>query len=244
MITAAHLLAHTRSLVLATGIANVYVRDAHALAQAAQTLGEFSGGRFILGLGVSNVGLNTARGHTWVAPLTRMQACLDALDAVTVQSVPPAVAVPRVLAAHGPALQRLGAARCSGILTYLMTAEHTRRSRERIGAGPGLTVVCAMLAESDPVLARRTARKALAYYLTLDYYHREWRKLGFTDADFADGGSDALIDAIVGWGDQAALEAHLAAHRAAGATRVLVLPLDADGEQPGMRTLQALAPGA
>ncbi|MEQ8662585.1 MAG: LLM class flavin-dependent oxidoreductase, partial [Gammaproteobacteria bacterium] len=63
--TAAHLLANTRTISVATGIANIYVRDAYAMAQARHTLSELSGGRFILGLGVSNVDLNTTRGHTW-----------------------------------------------------------------------------------------------------------------------------------------------------------------------------------
>ena len=135
-----------------------------------------------------------------------------------------------------------GAERCNGILTYLMSVEHTRRSRERIGPAAELNVVCAMLAETDAVVARRVARSALAYYLTLDYYHREWRKLGYSDADFANGGSDALVDMLVGWGDTATLEARLAAHVAAGATRVIVMPIDPAPTELEMKTLQVLAP--
>ncbi len=241
--TASYLLAQTEKLVIASGIANIYVRDPHAMAQAAQTLAEFSGGRFLLGLGVSNVGLNTARGHRWLPPLDKMTAYLDALDQIEVQSAAPAAPAPRILAAHGPQLQALGAARCDGIVTYLMTPEHTRRSRARIGPDSELNVVCAMVAEQDPVAARRIARSTLAIYLLLDYYHREWRKLGFADADFVNGGSDALIDKLVGWGDAAALEAHLAAHVSAGANRVIVMSLDAGGTTPGMKTWEVLAPG-
>lgn len=240
--TAGYLLARTSRLAVATGIANIYVRDPHAMAQARQTLAEFSGGRFILGLGVSNVGLNSARGHRWVAPLTKMTAYLDALAGIRVESAMPAVLAPVILAAHGPRLQALGAQRCDGILTYLMPVEHTRRSRASIGAASALSVVCALLAEADPIAARRIARAALSFYLKLDYYHREWRKLGFSDADFQDGGSDALIDSLVGWGDAAALESRLAAHIAAGATRVIVLPLDPAGAKPDMKTLEMAAP--
>ncbi|MCB1747546.1 MAG: TIGR03620 family F420-dependent LLM class oxidoreductase [Gammaproteobacteria bacterium] len=240
--SAAHLLARTSRLHVATGIVNVYGRDPHALAQARHTLAELSDGRFVLGLGVSNVEVNGARGHAWQAPLAKMRATLDALEAVQVQSVAPATPAPLVLAAHGPALQRLGAARCDGILTYLMSPAHTRRSRERVGPDTQLNVVCALLAEPDAVRARRTARAALAWYLGLDYYHREWRKLGYTDADFADGGSDALVDMLVGWGDAAALEARIAAHVDAGADRIIVMPIDAMGAKPRMTTLDAVAP--
>lgn len=242
-ITAAYLLAQTKRIALATGIANIYVRDAHAVAQSRHTLAEFYQGRFILGIGVSNIELNSARGHVWQPPLRKMQSFLDVLADINVQSAAPAAIAPLIVAAHGPQLQRLGAERCNGILTYLMSVEHTRRSRERLGRAAELNVVCAMLAETDAVIARRMARSALAYYLTLDYYHREWRKLGFKDADFDNGGSDALIDMLVGWGDKAALEARLAAHVEAGATRVIVMPIDPAPTELEMNTLEVLAPG-
>lgn len=239
--TAGFLLGRTSRLKVATGIANVYVRDAHSMAQTRQTLAELSGGRFLLGIGVSNVGLNTARGHQWQAPLQKLRGYLDAMAAAELQSPPPGLPAPLYVAAHGPRLQALGAQRADGILTYLMPPDHTRTSRDRIGAGPELSVVCPMLAETDPSAARARIRKQLRYYLTLDYYHREWRKLGFGDADFADGGSDALIDTIVGWGDSAALQARVAAYREAGASRVIVLPLDVRRTvTDSLQTVQAL----
>lgn len=240
--SAAHLLAHTRKLEVATGILNVYGRDAHAIAQARQTLAELSGGRFVLGLGVSNVQVDSARGHAWQAPLTKMRATLDALDAVAVEGPATPAPAPLVLAAHGPQLQRLAAARGAGVLTYLMAPAHTRATRQRIGDAVPLNVVCALLCESDAASARRKARAALGWYLSLDYYHREWRKLGFGDADFDNGGSDALVDLLVGWGDAAALAARLDEHLAAGADRVIVLPLDAMGANAGFTTLDAVAP--
>ena len=132
--TAGYLLGRTRRICIATGIANVYVRDAHATAQARQSLAELSGGRFILGLGVSNAQLNASRGHTWQPPLQKMTAYLDAMDAVKVASPAPAQPCPTYIAAHGPQLQKLGAARTDGVITYLMTPQHARQSRARIGA--------------------------------------------------------------------------------------------------------------
>lgn len=239
--TAGFLLARTRRLKLATGIANVYVRDPTAMALTRQTLAELSDGRFLLGLGVSNPGLNASRGHEWEPPLAKMRAYLDAMAAATVDAPAPAAPAPIYLAAHGPLLQSLGAKRADGIITYLMPPEHTAAARARIGEGPCLSVVSPFLAEPDPGEARRKARKALRYYITLDYYHREWRKLGFDDTDFASGGSDRLIDTLVAWGDEAALEARVGAFRDAGADRVIVMPFDAAGAQE-QDSLSLLAP--
>ena len=171
--TAGYLLGRTQRICVATGIANVYVRDAHATAQARQTLAELSGGRFILGLGVSNAGLNTSRGHVWQSPLTKMSAYLDAMAAIDVAAPAPAQPCATYIAAHGPQLQQLGARRTDGIITYLMTPQHTQQSRERIGAAPALNVVAMFLAERDPAVARAKARAALKVYVRLDYYHRE-----------------------------------------------------------------------
>ena len=223
--TAGYLLGQTTRIGIATGIANVYVRDAHATAQARHTLAELSGGRFVLGLGVSNVGLNAARGHVWQSPLAKMTAYLDAMAKVQVDAPAAAQVAPLYIAAHGPQLQKLGAERTDGIITYLMPPQHTRASRARIGAGPALCTVAAFIAEVDPAIARAKARAALRVYMQLDYYHREWRKLGFTDRDFADGGSDSLIDTLVGWGDATALQRRLTEYEDAGASRVIVMPL-------------------
>ncbi len=241
--TAAYLLGRSQRLRLASGIANVYVRDAHAMAQTRQTLAELSGGRFVLGLGVSNVGLNATRGHQWQMPLPKMRDYLDAMEAAVVESPPPEKPAPLYIAAHGPKLQTLGAQRTDGIITYLMPPEHTLASRERIGPVPELSVVCPFLAETDPPLARGKARKGLEYYLTLDYYHREWEKLGYTSADFADGGSDRLIDMLVAWGGEEALRSRVAAYRDAGASRVVIMPFDL-GRRDGADSLSLLAPGS
>lgn len=49
----AHLASQTRSLLFATGIASIFHRHPGVMKQAAMTLAEQTGGRFILGLGVS-----------------------------------------------------------------------------------------------------------------------------------------------------------------------------------------------
>ena len=98
------------------------------------------------------------------------------------------------------------------------------------------------LADDNPDTARTTARRAIAYYMGLDYYHRAWRSLGYGDQDFADGGSDRLIDALVAWGSMDDIRARIAAQEAAGASRVVVIPIGAGlNGQPDWRLLQAIA---
>ncbi|MFT4564341.1 MAG: putative F420-dependent oxidoreductase [Gammaproteobacteria bacterium] len=240
--SAAHLLASTNRILIASGIANIYARDPHAMVQARHTLAENSGGRFILGLGVSNVGINGLRGHAWVAPASKLTNYLDAMDEVKPE-VPLSNLGPLIIAAHGPVLQRISAARGDGIMTYLMSPEHTAHSRERIGAKAEINVVVPLLAETDAEVARKICRGSLSFYMGLDYYHREWRKIGFNDDDFANGGSDRLIDKIVAWGNADSLNERIAAHEAAGASRIIVLPFDtASGDPCKSETLNTLAP--
>src|SRR4030095_8272537 len=118
----------------------------------------------MLGLGVSNPGLNPSRGHTWRPPLEKMTAFLDALDKVEV-AAPAAPRGPTYIAAHGPKLQMLGGKSTDGVITYLMTPPHAQQTRARIGANAALSVVAMFLAEQDPNVARAKARSALKMYV-------------------------------------------------------------------------------
>ncbi|MEM7095990.1 MAG: TIGR03620 family F420-dependent LLM class oxidoreductase [Actinomycetota bacterium] len=225
--TAGLILASTSRLVVGTAIGNVYVRDATATAAAAQTLAEASGGRFILGLGVSNRGLIGARGHTWEPPAPKLAGYLEAVRSQRLTL--PDADYPIHVAAHGPRMLEVASAGADGVFTYLMSPEHTARTRQGLTPDHSLTPMTMVLACEEPDRARDLARRALDYYIPLDYYHRAWRKLGFEDSDFVDGGSDRLIDTIVAWGSVTQIRERLAAHEAAGATRAIVIPLGLEG---------------
>jgi probable F420-dependent oxidoreductase len=92
--------------------------------------------------------------------------------------------------------------------------------------------------ETDPERARATARRHLETYLTLPNYYENWLRSGFDEADLADGGSDRLVDALVAWGDEAAVHARVDEHVAAGADHVA---LQALGDDP-LGQLLRLAP--
>ena len=79
-----------------------------------------------------------------------------------------------------------------------------------------------------PTSARATARLHLKTYLGLPNYSNNWKRQGFTDDDLADGGSDRLVDALVVWGDEAAIAARVQEHRDAGADHVCIQVLTDD----------------
>jgi probable F420-dependent oxidoreductase len=232
--------------VFATGIANIYARDAMAMRAAQQTVDELAGGRFVLGLGVSHPFLvEGLRGHAYGRPIATMRAYLEAMAAATYQGPAPAAEVPIVIAALRPRMLALAGERCAGAHPYNVTPEHTARARAILGRGPTLAPEQMVLCETDPARARAIARQNLDLYMKSPNYLNNWKWLGFTDEDFAGGGSDRLIDAVVAWGDEQAIRARIDAHFAAGADHVCIQPLRPDGERgPDLRLLEDLAPGA
>jgi len=226
---AAVLLGATERIVVATGVANVWSRSASAAAAGQRLLADASGGRFLLGLGVSHAPMVEGfLGQTYERPLAKMRSYLDELDRAFSTSPPPAQEPPRVLAALGPRMLRLAAERAWGALTYLVPVEHTPMAREALGAGPMLCVEQAVVLSSDEDEARDTARRYMQIYLGLPNYRNNLLRLGFDEDALANGGSDALVDALVVWGDVDAVVERVAAQQAAGADHVCLQVLEPD----------------
>ncbi len=239
------LAAHTERLVLATGIASIYARDAMAMRAARDTLAALSGGRFLLGLGVSHAPMVSGlRGHEYGKPVSTMRAYLEAMEKCVYTGPAPPEPAPVVLAALRPKMLALSSESTRGAHPYNVTPEHTARAREILGPDAWLCPEQKVLLETDPSTARATARTALRFYMDLPNYRNNWKWLGFDDADLADGGSDRLIDALVAWGDEKALAERIKAHHDAGADHVCIQAIPPDGS-PGAdeRVLEALAPG-
>ena len=238
------LLANTSRLVIATGIANIYARDAFASASAQKGLNEQSGGRFLLGLGVSHVPLvEGVRKSQYGKPVATMRAYLKGMAAAFYKAVPPAAPPQTVLAALGPKMLALSAEAADGAHPYNVPPEHTRRAREILGAGKLLCGEQGVMLETNPAEARAKGRRFLEVYLGLPNYVENWRRLGFGDSDFAGGGSDRLIDAVVAWGDEKAIRARIDEHWQAGADHVCVQALGA-GAFADEHLLALLAPGS
>ena len=241
-----HLAGATESLILATGIAGIYSRDAMTMRAAQQTVGEMAPGRFILGLGVSHAPMVTGvRGHEYRPPVTAMREYLETMEKATYVGPAPSVEVPIVLAALRPRMLGLAADRASGAHPYFVTPDHTRNARKILGPDAMLCPEQKVLLESDSETARRVARAAMQIYLGLPDYRNSLLTQGFDESDFEKGGSDRLVDGIVAWGDEEVIADRIQAHRDAGADHVCIQPLRPDGGPgPDERVLEALAPAS
>lgn len=242
----AYLLGASKKLVVASGIANIYARDAAAAVMGHNSLNKLYGERFVLGLGVSHAPLvSDLRGHEYKQPLAAMRAYLDRMDqAWTATGTTPAEKRV-VVAALGPQMAKLAAERTLGTFPYNITPAQVDLSKAAMG-GKGVIIceqkVC--LCE-DPVEARKAARAALSFYLELPNYYNNWFRLGFDKSDLANGGSDRLMDAMVLWGSAADIKAKLKTYFDKGAAQVVLQPIRADGQMgPCWKALEALAPGA
>ena len=242
---ASWLLANTSRLVVATGIASIYNRDPGAAMAGAKTLAEQSGGRFIMGLGVSHAPLvEGVRGHQYGKPYSTMKQYLEAMANAPYQAVPPADAPPVVIAALGPRMLKLASSHVQGAHPYFATPEHTRQAREIMGPDALLCVEQKVVLETDADRAREVARGVAKIYTGLPNYRNNWLRLGFEEADFDNGGSDRFIDATFAWGDLDAIRARVQEHLDAGASHVCIQPVNPNGVfgDPDFKLLEGMAP--
>lgn len=216
-------------ITIATGILNIWMHDAAEVAQRRATWSDAWQRRFLLGLGVSHAPLidheNPGR---YQKPFSKMVEFLDALDSAGA----PYPADARVLAALRPRMLGLARDRAAGVHPYFVPVEHVAKARETIGPDKMIGVELAVVLDRDPSTARETARRHTATYVNLPNYTNNLRDFGFGDRDFAERGSDRLVDAIVAWGDLDAIAARVAAMREAGADHVCIQVIRPDDELP------------
>lgn len=238
------LLANTSGLNIATGIANIYARDAYATLTAQQALAEQSGNRFLLGLGVSHQPMvEGVRGHTYAKPVATMRTYLEAMANHKYSAVAPSETPKTIIAALGPNMLALAGKAADGAHPYFVPPEHTAQAREIMGSGALLCPEQKVLLETDAGKARELARKTMTTYLGLDNYRNNLLRLGYTTDDLENGGSDKLVDAIVAWGDEDAIRKRIQEHWDAGADHVCIQPINPNGKQePDEKLLALFAP--
>jgi probable F420-dependent oxidoreductase len=236
---AAVLLAGSPTIAVATGIANIYARDAAAMVAGARTLAEAYPGRFVLGIGVSHAPSVAKRGGTYGRPIETMRAYLDAMDAADWTGPASAERPPLVLAALGPRMLELAAERADGAHPYFVPAEHTRVAREVLGPDPVLAVEMTAVLATDRTESRGIARAFARRYLDSVNYANNLRRLGFSDDDI-ETASDRLVDAVVAQGDAAAIASRVREHLDAGADHVCVQIRRADPTDLAVEDFTAL----
>jgi probable F420-dependent oxidoreductase len=239
LVTAGLMLAASSRITVATGIAQILARNPLTMAAGQLALAEAHPGRFLLGLGVSHAELMQIRGVPYTRPLGQMSAYLDEMDRMAAEqyrAVPPAASrlggtagsPPRVLAALGPKMLELARDRADGAHTYFVPPEHTAAARKTLGSGKLLVPEQAFVLDTDTERARELARRHTGSYLRLPNYTNNLRRYGYTDEDFANAGSDRLVDLIVPHGGPEVLAARVAEHLDAGADQVAIQVLDYD----------------
>ncbi len=236
--------AHTEKLIFATGIANIWARDPMAMNAIHKTVAELAPGRFIMGLGVSHAPLvKDIRGHAYQKPVSTMRNYLESMQNSLYMAPTAESPAPIVLGALRQHMLQLSADKASGAHPYFVPPEHTAWARNILGPDALLCPEQKLLLESDPDTARRIARSHMGTYTALDNYKNNLRQFGFDDADFENSGSDKLVDAIVAWGDERALQARVKAHWQAGANHVCIQALqDGSMSGPDMALLELMAP--
>lgn len=224
----ARLLTSSRRLIVATAIINIWTDSPSEVASQYAELEAKAPNRLLIGLGSSHAPLVEPAGFSYRRPLRRLASYLDELDA----NDPTIPTDRRILGVLGPKALDLAARRTAGPHPYLVTPQYTRQARARIGPDPLLAVEQKVVLETDPVRARLIARARLAQYLQLPNYTNSFLRQGFTEADFAHGGSDRLVDGLVVWGDVATALRRVREHHAAGADHVALQVLDSRAYQP------------
>ena len=241
---AGYLLARTGTLQVASGIANIYARDAFSSAQGHDSLNRLYDNRFVLGLGVSHIPLvEKARGHTYARPVATMRAYLQAMATANIDKTIRMDDRSIVLAALGPKMLELSATASKGAHPYCVTPEHTAKAREIMGTDAWLCVEQKICLTTDESVARDVARKQMARYMALPNYRNNWLRLGFTEDEFTADGSTRFLDAMVVWGNEANIGSVIDAHRQAGADQVILQAFPPDGSTGAdPRALDAFAP--
>ena len=227
---ASWLLAKTDRLNIATGIANIYHREPGAMMAAQKTLAEQSGGRFLLGMGVSHKPLvEGVRGLDYGAPVATMRKYLDGMAAAPYTGFAPAEEPPTVIAALGPKMLALAAEKCAGAHPYFTSPEHTQMAREILGPDAMLCVEQKVILETDASKARELARPVAQIYIGLPNYRNNWLRMGLTEDDLAGTGSDRFIDTTFAWGTVDNIQDRIQQHFDAGATHVCIQPVNPNG---------------
>jgi probable F420-dependent oxidoreductase len=248
MVLAAKILSGTSKLKIALGVANIYSRDPVMMQGAQYGLNEQWDNRFLLGMGVSHTFIvEGMRGHTYEKPVATMRAYLQAMASLDYPGPPPSEKPLTVIAALGPKMLELAREMADGAHPFSTTPGHTAKAREILGPGKLLLVEQKIMLESDPAIARAEGKGLVSGLSGIPNYRNNFLRMGFDETDFADGGSARAADAMLAWGDEAAIRARIQEHWDAGADQVAIQVQTRGGAllTPGdEKVLELLAPAA
>ena len=227
----------THRAVVAPGIVNIWTHPAHQVADMHAELRSKYPGRWLLGLGVSHHQVVERAGLTYERPQHKMKAYLHELD----NAPAPVPRQERIIAALGPRMLHLAGERSCGTHPYFTPPEHTRIARETLGPEAVVAPEQMVILETNPEKARGIARPAIDRYLHAPNYTNNLLRLGFTEEEFTNGGSDRVVDAIVAWGDEQTVLERVREHHQAGADHVCIQVLTSEPATMPMDGFRRLA---
>jgi probable F420-dependent oxidoreductase len=226
--------------VLGTFIANIWARPAQTMHAAAAQLADAYPGRLAVGLGVGYPEQAVSVGQEFGSPLATMRDYLNRMDSPTWPQAPDA-AYPRIIAANGPKMLALACEIADGAMPAGLPATFTAQAREALGPDKLLVVGLSVIPDADTERAKAAARESVSGRLAAPSYAARMAGLGYSAREITEV-SDRLVDALVAYGDSAAVAAKVQEHLRAGADHVtLLLPIGGEFTT-GIDQLEQLAP--
>jgi 5,10-methylenetetrahydromethanopterin reductase len=260
---------HTKTIKLGTAITNIYLRHPNLLANEAAAVQEFTGGRFILGLGTGHREGNSALGIDMGVPLTRMRETVKTLRAMLDGGkTGPRVStkLPLYLAGVSRPMVKLAGEIGDGVIFNFFPPARVKEALGELAEGAKTggrdvkeiepTLFATAFISDDLEAARRPARKLLSRYGALKFYGNMMAHAGFEreiagiraagrDADAAIAAvSNELIDATLIVGSEARVRERLQELCAPGIGTAIVFtnPVNEDRNAAVLRTIRALKP--
>jgi len=260
----------TQRVRFGTGVLPIYTRHPTAMVQMAATLDELSGGRFMLGLGVSHkVTVESMWGLHLEHPVEAMREYLDIVrtslrdggcsidgnhfSAHWAYSGPRRAEMPVMISALSPRMLQLAGEQADGVVLWMCSPNYIRdhvlpalsAGRQKSGKTmEGFEIVAAISVclTSDRPAALAVFRETVERYANLPYYRKALDAGGFKD-ELAEGNvSEEMMDEMAGIGDEQQVRDAIRRYREAGVTLPGAGPFGGHQGAAGVEaTLEAVA---
>jgi len=259
--------AHTRTVKLGTAITNIYLRHPALLANEAAAVQEFTGGRFILGLGTGHREMNTILGIEMGEPMAKMREVVGTLrKAIDGGRTGPRVTskLPIYLAGVSRPMVKLAGEIADGVIFNFFPPARVKQALGELAEGARTagrdvkdvepTLFATAFISDDIEAARRPARKLLSRYGALRFYGNMLANAGFRseiegiraagrdEPKAMAAVSDNMIDSALLVGPEARIRDRLAELAAPGLGTVIVFvnPVNEDRVSGNKRAIRAL----
>lgn len=251
----------TTKIKVGTWITNIYMRQAVMAAATAMTIQEITGGRMVLGLGVSHKPVNDRYEIVMGDPVEKMRGYVKAVKsfmdgtapALTLKREVPKV--PVYIAGLTKGAARLAGEVADGIMPYMSTPEYIKKLAGYVAEGAkaagrdpseiDITLGIPSVVSDDLELARKAGKRGLSGYLRFPFYQRLMTNNGFGGeidkikggADPAEVFSDEMLDAVALVGPAERCRERLEAYRKAGVSLPIIVP-NAAGKQSNVDVMK------